>query len=931
MKYHHRRTLALVLAACMLLSSMIYTLPVLASPGDAMTSVKLEPSVLPEEGSAGFSTSLRDNMWAYDSAACAITYRGGWSAGYMTAAGYAPFSYVNSSSHTWLMRDVVSQWDSPAGTIDRNSLEMHAAKGEGFATVLAYTAPVSGTMTFSLDSFIPSEGNFFAIFVGQRMVFPATNLDFSVADHSSWFAITGMSGEVEINRELDNLLVPVNEGETVSFAFRRGTGTQMYAYPRVTYRTANAPAITSSRFNFKGENFPTYGNNGAFYLINNCGDNWSIGSIPRDGSAPYIPFTKLDSTFCIINRGGNDQWVYGGLYLQNGVVITANNYITIFSYEAPASGRVSVRVGNITATQSNGEDMLFCILKNEQMIWPQNGGSLTDYSHWYNLTAEGASASQATGLSATLQDVRVTQGDRIQYCFVARNGHSMTTKDLDLTVSYISVDSSLPRPSTVGSSLADNYPLMRDPAQGGGLLAFRGRWQYAAAARGDAAYTTLTTTDEENNFLPGKDKSEGYLATSYQGASAAGLCPGERYDLLLTYEVRYSGRIKLDLAAFGEGGEYDVTVKRNDKTIEALTGNAGVVGSRSYELAVSAGDILSFRVSLPEGQSEGVPLYLTPTITYTTLSDRVAITGVSMMLTSDLSVRIYTAAAESYFEAKEHGLLVWRAPQENYDTATELAEVVKAEASPKNTCCYVYTGLDATDMGENVYVRPYIKTAEGQTLYGGVVRFSIFDYATALYGADSLRNRMITDLLVYGAAAQRFFEHATTDLVTDRLSSAQLACGTQQGALFTGSSSLSEPDKNTIYTTFEAVSLVLDHGLSFRVYGLEDPLESESTFVEIATTPSFIGAKGYRLKDGVVTLPSIPFSEASRTFYLRIRTGAYGQLRYSAVLTYSVEAYAAGTSSTVSEEHNALIAALLAYGNSARIYAYERELAMKMQ
>ena len=83
---------------------------------------------------------------------------------------------------------------------------------------------------------------------------------------------------------------------------------------------------------------------------------------------------------------------------------------------------------------------------------------------------------------------------------------------------------------------------MRAPAEGGGLLAYRGRWQYVAAARGQNDFAPLTKTNGENDLLPGSNKHEGYLATSYQGGSAAGLCPGGQYDLAVAYSARYSGR-----------------------------------------------------------------------------------------------------------------------------------------------------------------------------------------------------------------------------------------------------------------------------------------------------------------------------------------------------------------------------------------------------
>jgi hypothetical protein len=228
-------------------------------------------------------------------------------------------------------------------------------------------------------------------------------------------------------------------------------------------------------------------------------------------------------------------------------------------------------------------------------------------------------------------------------------------------------------------------------------------------------------------------------------------------------------------------------------------------------------------------------------------------------------------------------------------------------------------------MGDEIYVRPYIKV-DGETVYGPVIRFSIFDYATALYGDDPLRNRMVTDLLAYGAAAQRYFSYRTDALVTDRLTAAQLACGTQADLLFSAERSLTPTKSDPILSRLESVSLLLGNSISLRVYAELDPTEERSAFIEVSATPDFKNARKYPISDeGYVTVHGIPIAETGKNIYIRLASGAYSRLRYSDTLTYSIEAYIAGTSGKNGVLQDELNAALLRYGNSARAYACARE------
>lgn len=902
MKKRMYRGMACFLAVWFCCSLALLSLPVSASAGEAL-NVTYQDAGVP----AGlFSSSLSENRFLYRDENRSLTYRGGWSVGCVTDSGYRAFTYANTSDRNWLTLSTEDQWASPGGTVNRNSLEIHPSGAAGYATAIAYTAATTGVLTVSLDTFSPVAGDGFAVFLGGRMVFPSEGAGVGDAgDVSRFYQMTKSAGVEVMNHLLASVQIPVRRGEVVSFAVKRnsesGKGNTVFS-PRITYISREKDTVLSSVMEFGGENFPTYMQDNGYTLRENFRGGWSLGSFPRTGADTFMTFRHVSETFCILNNSGDDQWTYGGLYLQNGIVITAQNCVTAFCYEAPAAGTLQLRLDGYEARRSDaGEDILFCILRGNRMIWPVKGGGFRDYNAWYNLTGEQT----VTPDAAALTGISVAAGERFYFCLVARSGHSMTAGRFRLVAEYTEVASSLPTETAMSSVLSSHYPTL---ASDGNVLSYHGGWQYVTVG-GNGEATLLSRAGETGLSAPGG----GYLLPTRNGESAAGLCPGTG-KLAVRYRAKYSGKVRLSFGVTLPGGDgvFSLTVYRNGAVTGEKSGTAAELAAYATELTLCGGDEILFAVSGGGGEV----LYLSPSVTYLSATDLLAVTGASMSPAEGLRVYFYVASYHPYARAGENGLLVYRQEPNRDDPMAGVATVLHAAPQNNNTCRYTYEGISAKEMTDTVYVRPYLDVA-GKRVWGEVYRFSVAEYLFSLYGTDALRNRLLSDLLAYGAAAQTYFGYHTERLATAEMNAAQLAAATRDGWIYRQVKSLSDPPQDACEGQFVAVSLLLDAKISLRVYAA---YSEEPMYLEVAENPKFSGAKVYRMKNGSACTDPVSAATLHKILYLRLRQGNGSAARYSETLTYSLASYIASVSG--GEGAGAALAAkLFSYGQSALAYA----------
>ena len=122
-------------------------------------------------------------------------------------------------------------------------------------------------------------------------------------------------------------------------------------------------------------------------------------------------------------------------------------------------------------------------------------------------------------------------------------------------------------------------------------------------------------------------------------------------------------------------------------------------------------------------------------------------------------------------------LLIWTEPQTEYVIGTQDDEIVEYDTediSGVSHKVFDYTKLAAKQMTDVIYARAYAKI-DGVDCYSEVNKYSILQYAynklgkTATASDDSELKEMLTHMLAYGAAAQKYLD----DYKVDRLATAE--------------------------------------------------------------------------------------------------------------------------------------------------------------
>lgn len=124
------------------------------------------------------------------------------------------------------------------------------------------------------------------------------------------------------------------------------------------------------------------------------------------------------------------------------------------------------------------------------------------------------------------------------------------------------------------------------------------------------------------------------------------------------------------------------------------------------------------------------------------------------------------------------GLLTWSAARQD-GTVADAEENVLGAAYNAATDRYIIStpGIPAKKLGDTVYMKLYVKLADGTYVYSSLFSYSPKTYATNLLNSstDSRVKSLMVAMLNYGAAAQTYFSYRPYDLANRSLSAAQMS------------------------------------------------------------------------------------------------------------------------------------------------------------
>ena len=131
-------------------------------------------------------------------------------------------------------------------------------------------------------------------------------------------------------------------------------------------------------------------------------------------------------------------------------------------------------------------------------------------------------------------------------------------------------------------------------------------------------------------------------------------------------------------------------------------------------------------------------------------------------------------------------ILIWTSPKDEYTVGTqdeEITEYYNEDIDGSSYMIFDYTSLSAKQMTDVVYARAYSEV-DGVGYYSEVNKYSILQYAYNMLGktdiasTDSVLKEMLTNMLIYGASAQKYLDNYKTDrLATADWYQVKLAAG----------------------------------------------------------------------------------------------------------------------------------------------------------
>lgn len=245
---------------------------------------------------------------------------------------------------------------------------------------------------------------------------------------------------------------------------------------------------------------------------------------------------------------------------------------------------------------------------------------------------------------------------------------------------------------------------------------------------------------------------------------------------------------------------------------------------------------------------------------------------------------------------------------------------------PDNTL-YVFSleDIDPNQMTETVTAQLFGKH-NGEDVQSEITSITIADYCLKLLETnkdDAKLQKLVVDMLNYGAAAQNYTNRNTDNLANSGLTDEQKALGTAADPELTSITNTNYKTIENPTVNWKGAAVTLKNAISLRfaftaddIDGLSVKISSTGIYKEF-TADEFIKGNGYYY----VVIDGFPATKLSDEVFVTVYNEDEA---VSNTLRYSVESYAYAKQNSADTDLANLVKALMKYGNSAKEYSHGR-------
>ena len=723
----------------------------------------------------------------------------------------------------------------------------------------------------------------------------------------------------------------------------------------------------------KTENWPSYTTGVSFDGYNG---NWSVGHF---ASGAYVGFTNIEKKFNILNLSAGSQWNRpdgGGLYLDGGHFILCGGsvpymgdggptYAMSVTYSAMYEGTVDLSVVSIAPDTREANlpagataAMYFAVLINDEMIFPNKGGSVLDPAD-FALVSEASDILNHQNVE-NLKNVEVNIGDTIHFVVAKYNTWYGT-----MVPSVTYHDGYQVVPSRMGQSFGPanaSWPVERNLNGVGELVQTDALWSLGQYA--DGTFTAYAV--QERNALIGcwggvsKDtinfsSANGIIIQSgqktHEGAfmlNSETNLPAFRGEALACGKAEFgikSGLVFLvgSNNAAVKNAEAHIDVYVNDVKVGTLTIKSDAKGSAKLVSTITGvdikkGDSITYVAQKPEGVRY---VNAQPVITYTDITSFMASTSegkydmemdkAKVVLDQKIGLQFNAyATIDTYRDATAANVYIWDASVTGEKTLANATAVVPMSVNTVFAYSATYSEFNPEEMTETITAQVVVLKGEEEICKSDPATFTVAEVAQEQYDASFSEKEkdQLVAIMNYGAYAQKYFKHNVDNLANKGLDADLATIDVSKyyyNSVFDGKNETA-PALLT-YSDLSAFSLYIEDEISIRLYIDLNEYEknaAEDMYIQYGKTEDECKSNNapqlpVDRENASALLQGITLDQLSQQYTMRFvsaeRTKVGESMRlvkyYGYTWTYSVESFAARMLDSTEENLPELLCAMM--------------------